>query len=222
MSTIAGTVVVLHRGAINTRLVHWIKHLPRDVDLQTPQGNQIPRQRNEGVYHAKGEWVLFMDSDTVPVPYTLDQLLHWQEDMVGAVVQERYSPHQLVAVKSLDPPARWRIEELPKSGLVPAAAVGTGCVLIRRRVFDRVAFPWFRCGQIRPDLLLEDSDFAIRATAAGVSVWLDAGLRLGHCTTCVVWPGRDGRRWVEWEGPVDYREPLEDVLALGAEMATRV
>jgi cellulose synthase/poly-beta-1,6-N-acetylglucosamine synthase-like glycosyltransferase len=218
VSTIRGTVVVLHRGVINTRLVHWLRRLPGDVDLKTPEGNQIPRQRNEGVYYAQGEWVLFMDSDTVPLPQTLDQLLSWGEPIVAAVLTERYSPHQLVAVKSLDPPARYRLQELPTSGLVPAVAVGTGCILIRRPVFEAVKFPWFRCGQIKPDLLLEDSDFCIRAAAVGFPTWLDAGLRLGHCGACVFWPGRDGRRWVEWDGPVDYREPLEDVLAVGAEV----
>lgn len=210
--------MVLNRGAIGTPLVHWLRRLPGNVDLQTPQGNQIPRQRNLGAHAAKGEWVLFVDSDSVLLPQTLDQLLSHDQLLVGATVLERFSPFNLVAVKSVDPPVRYTLAELPRSGLVPAMAVGTGCVLVRRLVFEQVAFPWFRCGQIVPDLLLEDSDFCLRAHAAGIQPWLDAGLRIGHASTCVIWPGRDGRRWVEWVGPTDSWEPVDEVLALGAEV----
>jgi cellulose synthase/poly-beta-1,6-N-acetylglucosamine synthase-like glycosyltransferase len=212
-----GTVVVINRGAINTTLVHWLRRLPGDVALLTPRGNQIPRQRNEGVHHSPGAWVLFVDSDQVPTPDALSQLLAWEQPIVGAVVMERFSPHELVAVKSIAPPARYQLGEIPKRGLLPVAALGAGFLLVRRSVFEQVAFPWFRCGQLVPDLLLEDTEFCLRASRAGVPIFLDCGLRIGHAAECVIWPGRDGRPWVEWNGPVDRREPLEQV-ALQAEV----
>ena len=218
MKQAAGTVCVLNQGAIGTPLVHWLRRLPGDVALMTPRGNQIARQRNEGVYGGPGSWILFIDSDSVPPVETLEQLLHWDVELVGSVILERFSPFNLVAVKSLVPPARYKLSEIPTSGLLEVVAIGTGCLLIRRSVFDKVEAPWFRCGQLFPDLMLEDSDFCLRASKAGVGIFMDCGVRVGHATDCVIWPGRDGRPWVEWVGPVDRREPVEDVLALGADV----
>ena len=71
----AGTVVILHQGKVVTSLLNWVRTLPANVALETPQGNEIARQRNLGAAKGlAGDWVLFVDSDSVPrlKHYTVD------------------------------------------------------------------------------------------------------------------------------------------------------
>lgn len=210
----AGTVVILNRGQVAWDLAQWMRTLPPSIQTVGPRGNQIARQRNLGVLHTESPWVLFVDSDCVPRFDTLDRLLAWHVDLVGAVVLERFPPHRVTAVKSLDPPARWLLRELPLEGLEPVIGVGSGCTLVRRSVFERMDTPWYRCGQVpgNADLLLEDFEFCLRAKAeAGVQCFLDCGARVGHVAAGVIWPGRDGREWMQWDGPTETMVPVEDI-----------
>ena len=201
-----GTVVILHQGKVSTQLLHWVRTLPSDVGLSTPEGNDIPRGRNLGVHAGlNGEWVLFIDSDSVPRADTLPTLLSRGVDLLGGVVCKRRPPWDLAAVQ-----AGWTgghdikrvsLLTLPRTGIIPVSTVGTGCMLVRRAAFEAVRFPWFKCGQIRPDLLLEDSGFCLDAAKAGVQPYLDCEVRVGHdFGGGVVWPGRDGLPWIEWDG----------------------
>lgn len=207
-----GTIAVLHQGAIHPDLTTWLEQLRErhsgHLLVLKPQGNQIPRQRNLAVEHLWGEWLLFVDSDTIPPPHALEDLLECGEALVGGVVLERFTPFWIAAVKSLDPPVKWSVKELPSTGLLPAEGLGCGCLLIRRSVFERVEPPWFRCGQIVPDLLLEDVEFSFRAKTLGIQPYLHCGVRVGHAVRGVLWPGRDGQPWVQWPGPVEMREPV--------------
>ena len=103
-------------------------------------------------------------------------------------------------------------------GLGPRASYGRKAY--RRAVFAAMDTPWFRCGQIFSDLLLEDVEFCFRAKAAGIQPFVDCGLRIGHIGGGVIWPGRDGRPWMQWHGgKYDRTEPCEDIPseALGVE-----
>lgn len=200
-----GTVVILHQGEVVTSLLHWVRKLPPTVALETPEGNQIPRQRNMGAAKGlAGDWVLFVDSDSVPRYDTLPMLLSRDVDIVSAVVCVRAAPWPLVAVEgpvTEEGIHRVELSCLPRTGIRKVTAAGAGCLLVRRRVFDLVPFPWFQCGQIRPDMLHEDTGFCLSAAAVGISTYLDCEARVGHdFGGGVVWPGRDGRPWIEWKG----------------------
>jgi len=219
VSPVAGVVAVLHRGDVGSELLHWVRRLPPDVKLALPRGNQIARQRNAAVMeYGIPPWTLFVDSDSVPPPDALARIVAVREPIVSGVVLERMYPHRVSAVKSLDPPERWALADLPRSGLVPCPAFGAGFMLVRGEVFEALDFPWFRCGQITPDLLHEDMEFCLRAGKAGFQPVLDAGIRVGHTTSAVLWPGLDGRPWVEWSGPMEHREHLDDIRSAYAEV----
>lgn len=208
----AGVVAVLHRGDVGAELLHWIRRLPSDVALATPRGNQIARQRNAAVMeYGIPPWVLFVDSDSVPPPDALPKIVAVREPIVAGVVLERMFPHQVCAVKTLDPPTRWTLAELPRKGLVPCPAFGAGFMLVREEVFKALEFPWFRCGQITPDLLHEDMEFCLRAGAAGFQASLECSIRIGHVTSAILWPGFDGKPWVQWSGPTEHRDHLDAI-----------
>lgn len=95
---------------------------------------------------------------------------------------------------------------------VPIYRGGTGCMLIHRRVFDELGFPYFRW---RPDIIEndttgEDVDFCDRARAAGFSIMAHANVRCGH-----KFKQDAGSRLVEadhtphdvtWPGPQSFAE----------------
>ena len=208
-----GTVAVLHRGELATDLVRWLKRMPNEIHFVPVEGNQIPRQRNLAVARMQGEWLLFVDSDCVPPDDAIPQLVTTEHALVGGVVLERFAPFKVCALKSYDPPAHWLMEDLPRDGVVPVPEIGTGCLLIRRAVFDAVGPPWFRAGQLVVDELREDADFSRRAAAAGFQPYLHCGVRVGHVTRATVYPGLDGQLWAQWPGPVDFHQPLTETQA---------
>ena len=77
---------------------------------------------------------------------------------------------------------RWLDRSTP---IVPCYRAATGCMLIHRRVFDKLGFPYFRWP---PDLVEgekmgEDVDFCDRARAAGFSIKAHTHIRCGHNVT---------------------------------------
>lgn len=221
-----GTVGILTgRGPACDRLCEWLERdVPPSVQRVRVPGNQIAWQRNFVVEQMRPDdaWVLFVDADCVPPIGALNRFAFHEVGVVGALNIERVAPFAVCAVKSLEPFARYQVEEFPMSDttLRPVVSVGTGFMLIRRAVFAALPKPWFRCGQIKaaPDLLAEDLDFCLRAAQVGFPVFLDPGVRPGHETKVTLYAG-DAELMGQWDGslgPLPYRVPVpvEDLREL--------
>jgi GT2 family glycosyltransferase len=70
------------------------------------------------------------------------------------------------------------------SGIRQVDVVGGGCLLIKRGVFDKLKFPWFRWpeGIVEGEHIVksDDLDFCERAIAAGLGIWANGDIRCGH------------------------------------------
>jgi hypothetical protein len=76
-----------------------------------------------------------------------------------------------------------------EGGLVSVDVAGTGAMLIRRRVFERVPGPrWF---EHNAEGKGEDYTFCVKARAEGCNVFCDFDTRVGHLTHAIVWPSRN-------------------------------
>lgn len=220
----SGTIAVLHRGeGPNPALGDWLGGLREAYPGQiwVPpriQGNQIARQRSWAAERMRGHWLLFLDADVVPTADALTRLLARNVAIVSGVYYERFPvlvDGQVVfpVAASLNGEKLFDDDVLPTHGLLPVTSAGAGCLLIRREVFAAIGQPYFRCGQIDPERLGEDSDFCLRAAACGIPTHLDCTVRVGHEVEGVVWPGTDGRRWIQWVGPQDAWEAAPKTLA---------
>jgi hypothetical protein len=60
-------------------------------------------------------------------------------------------------------------------------------MLIRRRVLEALQGqpPWFTVGQIEPSQLDEDLSFCAKVRAAGLRIWCDLTIGVGHLTTAM-------------------------------------
>lgn len=186
-----------------------------ELHVVRKRGNQIAWQRNRVVteaLEASADFVLFVDADVVPPPGAVAALLRRGVPVVSAVCVERVAPFEVCSVRSLEPYARYTVADLKGlTALLPVVAAGAGCLLVRRAVFEAMRAPWFRCGQISPELLSEDLDFCLRAAEHGFPVHLDPTVRAGHSVEGIIWPGDDGEHWVQWSdaaGRAPYRQML--------------
>lgn len=183
-------------------------------------GNQIAYQRNlvfQAAREQNKDFVLFVDSDCVPPRDAVQRLLSHDLPIVSGVCVERTAPFSLCAIKSFEPYQRYQPVDLKgQTEPFPVVAAGTGCLLVRRAVIEAMPSPWFRCGQLSPDLLAEDTDFCLRAAEAGFPVYLDPTVLVGHHVDCLLYPGGDGQLWAHWPGPfgrLPYKEPLGEEVA---------
>lgn len=172
-------------------------------------GTTIAAKRNaivRGFLKSPAEWLLWLDSDMVPPPDVIQRLVARNLDVVSALMFRRVAPYGIVGrymggaqIVGLD----------PAEPLIPAEDLGTGCLLVRRRVFEAVGDPWFESND---QGIAEDTNFTHKAHRAGFDLWIDTSVEVEHLgvtnidkkfLTTPMW------RSVELTGaPVDPRVPL--------------
>ncbi len=143
--------------------------------------------------------LLMMDTDQSYPPDTIEQLLcHAARglDIVCAKVHRRYPPFDPLLLKHSEGDSQFlyetmSIHEWHNKDLVEVDATGCGCMLINMSVFDRIRPPWFEFradelpdGQLR--LVGEDVSFCEKAKAAGIRIFVDASIKVGHIAAMMV------------------------------------
>lgn len=207
-----GSIAILSRGEWCAGLGDWLYQ--QDANrfyLIRPEGNQIARQRNEAAERMKGDYIVYVDADCVPPLKTIDRLASHDVGVVGGVVLDRKHPSFICAIKSLEPWQRYLRTEMPHSWKIsPVVGVGTGCLLVRRYVFEKMEPPYFRTGDLVQDMLTEDTSFCLRAAAAGFPIYIDPAVRVGHVVKGTLYPGDEGELMMEWEAQT-WRTPLAEI-----------
>lgn len=119
------------------------------------------------------DWTLWLDSDMTFPSKTAQALLRHDKDIVGATYKRRAAPYELMGK-----PLSGNEATVKMGDLVEAAALPTGCLLIRRSVFDSITKPIWKVHNavdMKEDKG-EDIIFCEEARAAGYKVWLDTTL----------------------------------------------
>jgi hypothetical protein len=90
---------------------------------------------------------LFLDTDIVPEDKNfLDIMVSYDLPIVGLLCTKRLPPYEPIMYKNDAPPEEtvngfW--VKYPKNKLVEVDAVGTGCLLVKREVFENMKLPYF-------------------------------------------------------------------------------
>lgn len=147
----------------------------------------------EWMFEEDADWVLMIDDDHVFPPDALERLLAHDKDIVAALCLRRSEPYGPFCFTEETSEGIYRALDLRASEpvLTPVVAVGTGMMLIRRRVFETLPRPWFTISHDSG----EDMLFCKAARAAGIELYCDLGLQIGHLTTTVVLPVQTRSGW---------------------------
>ncbi len=160
-------------------VIHMCKGLMIDFDFIMRLGCDIVGSRIWLVKRAKelgGTHILFVDDDMsflTNKENPLKTLLERDKDIIGAAYNFRSLPFKSTAVDA---------EGIRKDEPYKCKTLGTGFLLIKLDVFDKLPEPWFTFGR-KPDGDLaygEDTYFCQQAIKAGFDVWCDPTLSVQH------------------------------------------
>ena len=148
------------------------------VTVNMVMGSEVTMQRQELVEQALDTdctHLLWIDSDISFPTYTLNALLSHDKDIIACNYSTRVPPHRPVAFRSehdLDS----RVYD--GTGIQKIWAVGMGCMLVKREVYENIPVPHFRISwdEVNDSLMGEDIYFCTKAKEAGYDVWLENDL----------------------------------------------
>lgn len=132
----------------------------------------------------KHEWILWIDSDMHFPDTVAERLLQHNKPIVAANYSTRYKPQRSVAFLDRD---NYDIRLKETQGLHEVWAVGMGCMLTHRSVFETIPKPWFSHEwDLRTESFMgEDIFFCKTAEEYGFEILVDAELsqEIGHYGT---------------------------------------
>lgn len=169
---------------------------PSEYTLLTPQfphgpwSGSIADARNSIVEQARqdgAKWLLMCDTDQVYPHDTLTKLLQHGKDICGVRVHRRWPPFDPIFYRGeLGKYLSVSDEEAYSGDLIDVDATGTGCLLLNMEIFDHLEYPWFRFDIHEGNPVGEDIFFCSRAKAAGLKIFIDTSIEVGHLTTLEV------------------------------------
>jgi len=130
--------------------------------------------------------IMFLDTDMTFPPDIMPRLMSHDKDIVGGLYFERYYPYR--------PACFWKDEDgdyvlpndIPQNQLVRVNAIGTGAMLIKTTVFEKLSQPYFdyrltNYGSAQKvKFFSEDIVFCGSAEKAGVEIFCDTSVKCGH------------------------------------------
>ena len=132
--------------------------------------------------------ILFMDADTAPPGDAIDKLLAHDKDIVAGVTPiwtPKGGPMWNVMAYDSEKKNNCGFDpapflELPDE-LFRAHYVGGPAVLIKRRVFEKMEYPWFDYNsEIDAEPRRGDIHFSVKAKDLGFELWCDPTIRCQH------------------------------------------
>jgi len=185
-------VAVLNEGEVRVELSALLHNLPfqgkYDVMITYPADKPISNNRNKIVqdFLSKKEfdYLLMIDDDITP-PENILNLADFQKDIVSALCfmfqQDTVAP--LLLKEDMD--GMYRVADFKGyEGLVKVDAVGTGCIMLSRKVLEAIKAPFsdvFDADGVRKYGL--DLAFCRRAKEKGFDVYCHLDYPCGHKVT---------------------------------------
>lgn len=148
-----------------------------DVILAS-KGFTIAENRNYLAVRAiKGEYnyLMMVDDDMAFPPDTLEKLLSYNKDIVG--VNSHPTAGESLTYEPIKGEGNSDI-----GSLMECNKVGTGIILIKTEIFNKIPRPWFsfKTSELGNTLNGEDWMFCLKAREAGYKVWVNKTLEIGH------------------------------------------
>lgn len=167
-------------------VIHSLKNIDFEFDMMMSIGCDLIGNRARLVrqaLEAKCTHMLFVDHDMFFPPIkrmngkyesVITRLLDQDKDIIGAEYKFRSLPVRSTASPLTD--------LSPKDQPFRCNVVGTGLLLIKMNVFEKLEDPWFNFGRNEKSEMVygEDAWFCQKAIKAGFEVWADPTLEVKH------------------------------------------
>ena len=169
---------------------------PDNVGVSFARGACISENRNnitKSALERDVDWLLYLDDDHILQHDTLMRLLAADKDVISAHYVKRQYPFNPI-ILDVELPNKafiWKQLHPKEQGIITCAAVGAGCLLVKRKVLEALTEPYWTLGQIHPASWGDDLDFCSRVRKAGFEVHVDLDNPIGHIMTGIVWPQRE-------------------------------
>ena len=136
--------------------------------------------------------IFFMDSDMTFPEFTLSRLLAHDKDIVGGFYTVKVEPFNSTCfMDNPNDPVPWKsYNPEPGETMKKVASIGTGCALIKRKVFEGRKWPWFYYDPVYTEekFTTEDVSFCVDSVKLGYEVWCDFTIKCGHVGHALVMP----------------------------------
>ena len=159
--------------------IPWLMSMGQGSNISHLRSKVAGGDPNEGEYqlpHKNADYThqVWIDSDQVWEPDDIFRLIEHDVDIVSGCIKTadgNYALHR----------DHKRLDEVP-SGLFEVDSCGFGFVVIKRKVFQDIAYPWFRMLPSTWGLGddSEDVSFCRRAREAGYKIMADGDIQIGH------------------------------------------
>ena len=157
-------------------------------------GADVMRGKNQKPFDGKldYDYLMWIDSDIIFTPAQFGRLLSRDTDIVAGV-------YPMADGRSLATVLDWDEEYFKQHGhfnfltlqdidgkedLIQVSYTGMGFMLVKKGVFEKMEYPWFRPIEKQigdaVDFTMEDAAFCLKAAEAGFRVFIDPTVRLGH------------------------------------------
>lgn len=188
----------LHSSNINGKLVQlllgWQTDSRYQVTTKIVAAQPVERARNvivQQFLESDCNYLLMIDDDITP-PDTILEMAEHDKDVVAGLCYACNSHSGIFPVayqKTENGVFRGGFDligigaDAENQGLLKVELVGSGCIMIHRRVFARIDQPYFKFlynDDLTQIVESEDFDFCNRVIAAGMGVYVDTDRVCGH------------------------------------------
>lgn len=128
---------------------------------------------------AGSDYLFFVDTDMYLADNTLKQLLAHKKEIIGVNYNQREFPLRSTVKFADENDNILEVPDLPRE-LFTCYAVGTGCMLIDMKVFEKIEPPYFSFDVYGGEIMGEDVWFCRQAKRAGINVWCDPTINVSH------------------------------------------
>lgn len=159
---------------IRAKMAFSLLQLKGDHTVTMQIGCDVAHNRNKLVAQAEDyDYLMMIDSDMKFNPDTLERMIAHDKDILGLACNHRQLPLESVVKPLIEGQTTLPTE------LFEAESVGTGVILIKTEVFNKIDAPWFEF-TYDGERIGEDVNFCRKARAAGYKIWVDPTIPVKH------------------------------------------
>jgi len=132
------------------------------------------------------QYLFFVDDDVIVPPNAYEILKSDNLDIVSGMYYRRNEPLAPVAIVKYAQGGQGWLPQWKLGEIIPVYYTGAGCLLIKRKVFETMPYPWFEWYCDRRDLpeierTSEDFTFCRKLEKYGIVPYVDTRVQCKHC-----------------------------------------